>query len=796
MYDYPEERGRRILRSFGFVQEHEKDHCWAHPIDGLVAYVDITTRSVDRIIDAEALPAAGVVGQLRRPRGARPAAATPCSPIAITQPEGRSFTIEGNRVRWGKWDLRIGFNEREGLTLHQVAFDGRPVVYRASVAEMVVPYADPSPVRFWQNYFDNGEYMLARGADSLQLGCDCLGDIAYLDAVIADDLGAPKTIQNAICVHEEDFGVLWKHSDLFTGSAETRRQRRMVFSYFTPGRQLRLRLLLVPLPRRHDPARGARPPASSSRRAGGTDYASPIAPGPHRPLPPAPVLGAAGHDRRRGAQRRRGGRGAAGADGAGQPVRQRVHPGPHPADAGVGGAPRADGSVGARLARDQPGGVQRGRAPRRLRAAARGEARAAGRPGVLDPRARRRSPPTTCGSPRYDPAERYPAGDFVNQHPGGAGLPAWTAADRPIDGEDIVVWHTFGTTHFPRPEDWPVMPVDHVGFTLKPVGFFDRNPTLDVPPSCRALRLSGVPSGCARRAGRSARGLRGAVGRGRAAGGAPVRAGRRVPVRTGPVRGAPTGADADPPGVDWFHRVNMQIVTMPVPAQDGITRDNVTVKVDAVVYFKVVDPVRVVVDVQDYRAAVGQVAQTSLRSIIGKSDLDDLLSNRERLNQGLELMIDSPALGWGVAIDRVEIKDVALPETMKRSMSRQAEAERERRARVISADGELQASAKLAQAAEAMSRASRRAAAAAAGDRRAGGVGEELDAGAAVPGGAAALPGGEHGPRRRGSGRGRSAGPGGGCPRAVGGRGARAARGRPGSGRAVSPEDRAAPAAG
>ena len=158
------------------------------------------------------------------------------------------------------------------------------------------------------------------------------------------------------------------------------------------------------------------------------------------------------------------------------------------------------------------------------------------------------------------------------------------------------------------------------------------------------------------------------------------------------------------PGVDTFRRVNMQIVTMPVPAQDGITRDNVTVKVDAVVYFKVVDPVRVVVDVQDYRAAIGQVAQTSLRSIIGKSDLDDLLSNRERLNQGLELMIDSPALGWGVAIDRVEIKDVALPETMKRSMSRQAEAERERRARVISADGELQASAKLAQAAAAMSR--------------------------------------------------------------------------------------------
>jgi regulator of protease activity HflC (stomatin/prohibitin superfamily) len=156
------------------------------------------------------------------------------------------------------------------------------------------------------------------------------------------------------------------------------------------------------------------------------------------------------------------------------------------------------------------------------------------------------------------------------------------------------------------------------------------------------------------------------------------------------------------PGVEKIRKVNMQIVTMPVPAQDGITRDNVSVRVDAVVYFRVLDPIKVVVDVQDYLQAVSQVAQTSLRSIIGKSDLDDLLSNRERLNEGLELLIDSPALGWGLQIDRVEIKDVALPEAMKRSMSRQAEAERERRARVISADGELQASEKLSQAAAVM----------------------------------------------------------------------------------------------
>jgi len=179
---------------------------------------------------------------------------------------------------------------------------------------------------------------------------------------------------------------------------------------------------------------------------------------------------------------------------------------------------------------------------------------------------------------------------------------------------------------------------------------------------------------------------------------------RGVVLRFGRLRGElrQPGLTLIAPVADRLHKVNMQVVTMPVPAQEGITRDNVTVKVDAVVYFKVYDPVRVVVGVQSYQSAIAQVAQASLRSIIGKSELDDLLSNRERLNQGLELMLDSPAVDWGIHIDRVDIKDVALPESMKRSMSRQAEAERERRSRVITAEGELQASEKLAQAAEVM----------------------------------------------------------------------------------------------
>jgi regulator of protease activity HflC (stomatin/prohibitin superfamily) len=177
-----------------------------------------------------------------------------------------------------------------------------------------------------------------------------------------------------------------------------------------------------------------------------------------------------------------------------------------------------------------------------------------------------------------------------------------------------------------------------------------------------------------------------------------------IVLRFGRLQGEPRGPGLQliRPVADRLTKVNMQIVTLPIPAQEGITRDNVTVKVDAVLYYRVYDPVRVVVDVQNYQAAIEQVAQASLRSIIGKSELDDLLSNRERLNQGLELMLDNPAVDWGVTIDRVEIKDVALPEAMKRSMSRQAEAERERRSRVITAEGELQASEKLAEAARVM----------------------------------------------------------------------------------------------
>ncbi|MDT7593189.1 MAG: primary-amine oxidase [Pseudonocardiales bacterium] len=481
VYDYPEEVGRRIVRSFGFRQDHPKDHPWAHPVDGLVAYVDLTRRVVTKVIDQRQLPVPAESGNYDDPEVTGPARTT-LKPIEITQPEGPSFTVEGNRVQWEKWDLRIGFNEREGLTLHQISFDGRPIVYRASIAEMVVPYADPSPVRFWQNYFDCGEYMFARYADSLELGCDCVGEIHYTDAVIADDLGAPKTIRNAICMHEEDYGVLWKHSDLFTEARETRRQRRMVFSFFTPignyDYGFYWYLYLDGTIQCEVKATGILFTAAYPEE--GNEYATEVAPG----------LGAPYHQHLFSARLDMT------VDGTRNAVdeieAQRV---PMSEENPHGNAFRrartrltsesnaqrlADNSVGRTWHIVNPDKLNRFGNP--VGYALRPE----GQPALLADesssiRARATFATRHLWVTKYDPAQRYPAGDFVNQNPGGDGLPRWTAADRNVDGEDIVVWHTFGPTHFPRPEDWPVMPVDYAGFTLKPVGFFDRNPTLDVP---------------------------------------------------------------------------------------------------------------------------------------------------------------------------------------------------------------------------------------------------------------------------------------------------------------------------
>ncbi len=480
-----DEEGRRMVRVLAFRQQREHDYIWAHPVDGIAAYVDLVERKVFKIVDEFELPVPEESGDYDDP-AVRGPVREGLRPIEITQPEGPSFTLDGHLLRWQGWSMRVGFDAREGLVLHQISLEDagrpRPLIYRASIPEMGVPYGDPR-CRYRQTYFDTGEYLVGKFANSLERGCDCLGEIAYLDATVANDFGAPQVISNAICIHEEDFGILWKHTDLFNGSTQTRRQRRLVVSlwstvgnydygfywYFyldgTIEHEIKLTGSLF----------------TSGYPGGDYPYAAEVAPG------------------------------------LGGPVHQHLFSAR--LDMTVDGMANAVEEVdvcGLPAGPENPYGNAMAQAVTRLRTESQATRRCDGSRGrtwrvVSTERVNRfgrpvsytlypEASPTLLADPgssvharagfatnhlwvtRYDPAQRYPAGDFVNQNPGGAGLPAFIAGDRDIDGTDIVLWHTFGPTHFPRPEDWPVMPVARCGFTLKPTGFFDRNPALGVPP--------------------------------------------------------------------------------------------------------------------------------------------------------------------------------------------------------------------------------------------------------------------------------------------------------------------------
>ncbi len=479
----PDDDRRRMVRVLAFIQAREHDLAWAHPVDGVAAHVDLIEKKVFKVTDEFELPVPEESGDYDD-EAVRGPHRTTLKPIEITQPEGPSFTLDGHALRWQDWSMRIGFDAREGLTLHQVSVHGRPVIYRASIPEMVVPYGDPG-FRYWQAYFDTGEYLVGKWANSLELGCDCLGEIAYLDATVTDDGGQPRTIKNAICVHEEDFGILWKHTDIFNGSAQSRRQRRLVVSYFsTVGNYDYGFYWYFYLDGTIECEIKATGVLFTSAYAEDDPYSTQVAPG----------LAGAVHQHLFSARLDMTVDGLANAveevDVTGRPA------GP---DNPHGNAIAQEVT---RLTRESQAGRRAdGARGRTWRVISTEHANRFGRPTsyTLYPE----SAPVLLADPdsplakraafatnhlwvtRYDPDQRYPAGDFVNQHPGGGGLPAFTAKDRDIDGADIVVWHTFGPTHVPRPEDWPVMPVARCGFVLKPTGFFDRNPTLDVPPPAR-----------------------------------------------------------------------------------------------------------------------------------------------------------------------------------------------------------------------------------------------------------------------------------------------------------------------
>ncbi len=476
------EVGHRIVRAITLYQEHPTDIPWFRPIEGVIADVDLVERRILHFADHGGDPvpprhpnlAQGSWGPMRASLRA----------LSITQPDGASFSVDGNAVTWEGWSLRIGFDAREGLVLHQVGItDGervRPILHRASVAEMVVPYADPHPMQFWISYFDEGEYGLGRLATRLRaLGCDCLGEIRYFDAVYADDRGEPVEQPHVVCMHEEDVGVLWKHEDFFSGTSEVRRARRLVVSSWaaignydygffwylyqdgTIEFDIKLTGILFSV---------------ATHDAG--DHATQV----------TPELAAPYH------QHLFNVRLDMTVDGTANTVEEVDVVAIEGQSNPWGNAFTTTTTV---LEREsQAGRLADPYRSRSWRIVNRQARNALGDPTsyALVPSAN----PTLLAQPGtsvaaraafatrhvwvtcYDPAERYAAGEYPNQHAGGAGLPTFQAADRDLVDTDVVVWHTFGSTHIPRPEDWPVMPVEHVGFALKPIGFFNHNPALNV----------------------------------------------------------------------------------------------------------------------------------------------------------------------------------------------------------------------------------------------------------------------------------------------------------------------------
>jgi primary-amine oxidase len=478
------EEGRRLVRALTWVRRSPNDNGYARPVANLITVVDLHTMKVVDVEDYGVVPLPPEDANYSpEVAGTRPG----LRPLTIHQEEGPSFELHGHELSWQKWRMRLGFTPREGLVLHTVTYHdqgrARPILYRASVVDMVVPYGDPRPTFFHRNAFDVGEYGIGYLANSLELGCDCLGEIRYLDAVVNDSQGAPLTLKNAICLHEEDDGILWKHHDWRTGYTEVRRSRRMVVSFIAtvgnyeygfywyfyqdgtiqlevkltgiisngavmPGEQPRWGELVAPQVYGpiHQHFFNVRLDTMVDGLANSVFEVNTVAdpPGPENPHHNAFHTEATLLDRESQAQRLI------------DPLAGRFWKIVNP-------------SVRNRLG--QPVGYKLMPGENVLPFAGR-EASVTKRAAFMTKH---------LWVTRYDPRERYAAGDYPNQHSGGAGLPSYIQDDGPLEDTDVVVWYTFGAHHVVRPEDWPVMPVTCIGFMLKPVGFFDRNPALDVP---------------------------------------------------------------------------------------------------------------------------------------------------------------------------------------------------------------------------------------------------------------------------------------------------------------------------
>lgn len=482
----PGGEGRRLAWTPCWFRESPGDNAYARPLEGLYTVVDLNTMEVVRVEDTSDVPVPPASGEYRAHQVGP--LRDDLKPLEIVQPEGPSFEVAGREIRWQKWRFRVGFTPREGLVLHTVAYHDqgrwRPIIHRASYAELVIPYGDPSPGRFRTNAYDIGEYGIGPMTNSLELGCDCLGEIRYLDAVVHDSRGTPITIRNAICMHEEDVGLLWKHYDWMTEDAEVRRSRRFVVSSIITAANYEYAFYWYLY---QDGT------IETEVKLTGIVLTSAVHPGeePEYGRLVSPVLSALNH------QHFFCVRLDMAVDGFENDVHE-VHTETVPVgpqnpygNAFKAVATKLRSEREAQQLIDPLGG-------RYWRISNPGRRNAVGDPvayklipgaNVLPFAAPGSSVLARAGFMQkhiwvtpYAPRERYPAGDYPNQHAGGAGLPEWTQADRSLEATNVVIWYSFGSHHIARVEDWPVMPVVRIGFTLVPDGFFDRNPALDVPP--------------------------------------------------------------------------------------------------------------------------------------------------------------------------------------------------------------------------------------------------------------------------------------------------------------------------
>lgn len=489
-FGYEIEQGRRVLNCFVWMRTSPLDNYYAHPVEGLHALVDVSTLEIIQVIDHFA-ETGDYVPVPRAPRNYDAELLTefrpPSAPLDVVQPEGPGFRVAGNKVTWENWDFRVGFNGREGLVLHRIGYTHqgrrRPILYRASIAEMVVPYGTPERSHYRKNVFDSGEIGFGRMANSLSLGCDCLGAIHYFDAVVPTVFGEPRVIENCICLHEEDAGLSWKHRDVRSGRTEVRRARRLVISSIsTIGNYEYASYWYL-----HQDGR-----VEYEMKATGIINTAACRPGQPGVFGTEVAPGVVGHIH----QHIFCARLDVEVDGPNNTVVEcdtRALPlgpeNPHGNAFLVEERP-----LRTELEAQRDFDFSKMRYWRVINEAT---TNWVGRPTGFKLEATSPVRPfTDPDSPSgrrgqfirhqlwvtpFAPEERFPAGDFVNQSHGGEGLPAWTSANRSVEDDDIVLWHVFGLHHLPRPEDHPVQPCVVCGFKLAPSGFFDQNPVIDLP---------------------------------------------------------------------------------------------------------------------------------------------------------------------------------------------------------------------------------------------------------------------------------------------------------------------------